>query len=100
MYAQVNESSEDEDFLAPHSAPFLLLCSYGGSIGLNLTNTFLVFLEDDIGDLLKIHLTWEGDTGSFNSIWKNVKKSFWGYKAKPILQIRRIRVKAGETQKK
>lgn len=82
---------------------FLLWCSYEGSVGLNLTNTFLVFTEDDIGDLLKIRLTWEGEEESWNSIWKNLKKSFFGWKAKPakpILQIRRIRVKAGETQKK
>lgn len=70
------------------------------SIGLNLTNTFLVFTEEDIGDLLKIRLIWEGQSDSWNSIWKNIKKSFWGSNAKPVLQVRRIRVKAGETQKK
>lgn len=89
------------DFPTLRSARWLLpLCSYEGHIGLNLTNTFLVFTEDDIGDLLKIRLTWEGETDSWNSVWKNLKKSFWGWKAKPVLQIRRIRVKAGETQKK
>nr|XP_061804238.1 endothelial lipase-like [Nerophis lumbriciformis] len=72
-------------------------------IGLNQTNTFLVFTEKDLGDLLKIHLTWEGDAESFHSVWKNFKKSFWAWNpspAKPVLEIRRIRVKAGETQKK
>lgn len=57
-------------------------------------------MEDDIGDLLKLRLTWEGETSSWNSVWKTFKKSFWGWKPKPILQVRRIRVKAGETQKK
>lgn len=76
------------------------MCSFKGDIGLNLTNTFLVFTEEDIGDLLKIRLNWEGEADSWNSVWKNLKKSFWGWKANPVLQVRRIRVKAGETQKK
>ncbi|KAG7221385.1 hypothetical protein INR49_017261 [Caranx melampygus] len=70
------------------------------TVGLNLTNTFLVFTEEDIGDLLKIRLTWEGEAESLNSVWKNLKKMFLGRKSKPVLQVRRIRVKAGETQKK
>ncbi|CAG08599.1 unnamed protein product, partial [Tetraodon nigroviridis] len=59
-----------------------------------------LLVNDDIGDLLKIRLTWEAEGDSWSSVWKNLKKSFWGWKAKPVLQIRRIRVKAGETQKK
>lgn len=73
------------------------------AVGVNMTNTFLVFTEEDIGDLLKIRLTWEGDAESWNSVWKNIKKSFWAWNAKPakpVLEVRRIRVKAGETQKK
>uniref|UniRef100_UPI0037E704C8 endothelial lipase isoform X3 n=1 Tax=Semicossyphus pulcher TaxID=241346 RepID=UPI0037E704C8 len=76
---------------------------HDNAIGLNLTNTFLVFTEADIGDLLKIKLSWEGDSESWNSVWKNLKKTFWGWNTKPpkpVLQVRRIRVKAGETQKK
>ncbi|XP_010875222.1 endothelial lipase [Esox lucius] len=74
-------------------------------VGLNLTNTFLVFTEDDIGDLLKIRLSWEGASDSLGSLWKNIKKNFWGWNSssKPnnqVLQVRRIRVKCGETQKK
>lgn len=74
-------------------------------VGLNLTNTFLVFTEDDIGDLLKIRLSWEGASESFGSFWKNIKKNFWDWKSssKPtnqMLEVRRIRVKCGETQKK
>ncbi|TMS03234.1 Endothelial lipase [Larimichthys crocea] len=76
---------------------------YEGTIGLNLTNTFLVFTEEDIGDLLKITLSWESESDSWNSVWKNLKKTFWAWNTKPpkpVLQVRRIRVKAGETQKK
>lgn len=76
---------------------------YDNKIGLNLTNTFLVFTEEEIGDLLKIRLSWEGEGGSWSSVWKSFKKNFmsWNTKvSKPVLQIRRIRVKAGETQKK
>lgn len=77
--------------------------SHDGVIGLNLTNTFLVFTEDDIGDLLKIRLTWQGEAETWSSVWKNIRKSFWNWTpnpTKPILEVRRIRVKAGETQKK
>uniref|UniRef100_A0A3Q2ZTD8 triacylglycerol lipase n=1 Tax=Kryptolebias marmoratus TaxID=37003 RepID=A0A3Q2ZTD8_KRYMA len=72
-------------------------------IGMNFTNTFLVFTEEDIGDLLKIRLTWEGENESLSSVWKHIKSSFWSWKAKsdkPVLEVRRLRVKAGETQKK
>lgn len=72
-------------------------------IGLNATNTFLVFTEEDIGDLLKIELSWEGEGESWSSVWKTFRKSFFTWNtslSKPVLQVRRIRVKAGETQKK
>ncbi|XP_030623523.1 endothelial lipase [Chanos chanos] len=72
-------------------------------IGLNLTNTFLVFTEEDIGDLLKIKLTWEDPTQSLSSVWKFIKSSFWSLSSSPsnhVLEVRRIRVKCGETQKK
>ncbi|XP_020777561.1 endothelial lipase [Boleophthalmus pectinirostris] len=72
-------------------------------IGLNATNTFLVFTEEDIGDLLKIELSWEGEGESWSSVWKSFRKSFLSWNTslnKPVLQVRRIRVKAGETQKK
>uniref|UniRef100_A0A670YCV3 Lipase G, endothelial type n=1 Tax=Pseudonaja textilis TaxID=8673 RepID=A0A670YCV3_PSETE len=54
-------------------------------IGLNYTNTFLVYTGEDVGDILRIKLTWEITTQSWYNFWK--------------LQIRRIRVKSGETQK-
>ncbi|TNM89502.1 hypothetical protein fugu_003736 [Takifugu bimaculatus] len=92
FYVQLHGAHKDTDNI--------LVDVFEGDIGLNLTNTFLVFTEEDIGDLLKIRLNWEGEADSWNSLWKNLKKSFWGWKAKPVLQVRRIRVKAGETQKK
>ncbi|XP_064153208.1 endothelial lipase-like [Anguilla rostrata] len=72
-------------------------------VGLNLTNTFLVFTESDIGDLLKIKLSWEGASDSWSSMWKSLKSSLWTWSSVPTnqrLQVRRIRVKCGETQKK
>ncbi|XP_034026657.1 endothelial lipase [Thalassophryne amazonica] len=77
--------------------------AYHETIGLNQTNSFLVFTEQDIGELLKLRLTWEGPSGSWSSIWKNMRQSLWSRNTKlpePVLQVRRIRVKAGETQKK
>ncbi|XP_067401499.1 endothelial lipase isoform X2 [Emydura macquarii macquarii] len=70
-------------------------------ISLNSTNPFLVYTEEDIGDLLKIKLTWEGSSQSWYSLWRELK-SYWSGPAKSSkeLQIRRIRVKSGETQQK
>lgn len=66
-----------------------------------MTNTFLVFTEEEIGEVLKIRLSWEGESDSWSSMWKNIKKNFWNTNpSKPVLEVRRIRVKAGESQKK
>ncbi|XP_061024951.1 endothelial lipase isoform X1 [Eubalaena glacialis] len=70
-------------------------------IGLNATNTFLVYTEEDLGDLLKIKLTWERTTQSWYNLWKELRS----YLSQPRrseqeLNIRRIRVKSGETQRK
>lgn len=76
---------------------------HDNAISLNMTNTFLVFTEEEIGEVLKIRLSWEGESDSWSSMWKNIKKNFWGWNAnpsKPVLEVRRIRVKAGESQKK
>ncbi|CAO2594439.1 Endothelial lipase [Lemmus lemmus] len=58
-------------------------------IWLNATNTFLVYTEEDLGDLLKIRLTWEGISRSWYNLWNERE-----------LHVRRIRVKSGETQRK
>lgn len=72
-------------------------------IGLNHTNTFLVFTEEDIGELLKISLRWEGPSDSWTSAIKHLGFSIFSWSSaanQKILEVRRIRVKAGETQKK
>ncbi|XP_075596951.1 endothelial lipase isoform X2 [Balearica regulorum gibbericeps] len=70
-------------------------------IGLNATNTFLVYTEEDMGELLKIKLTWEGTSQSWYDLWKELK-SYWyrPVKSSKELHIRRIRVKSGETQQR
>ncbi|XP_069885272.1 endothelial lipase [Dipodomys merriami] len=70
-------------------------------INLNATNTFLVYTEEDLGDLLKIKLTWEGTAQSWYSLWKELR-SYLSQPSNPSreLHIRRIRVKSGETQQK
>ncbi|KAI4873832.1 hypothetical protein NFI96_007417 [Prochilodus magdalenae] len=74
-----------------------------GGVSLNATNTFLVFMEEDIGDLLKITLSWESPTQSLSAVWNHFKKTLWSWSRTPTkktLEVRRIRVKCGETQKK
>uniref|UniRef100_A0A6J0VA95 Endothelial lipase n=1 Tax=Pogona vitticeps TaxID=103695 RepID=A0A6J0VA95_9SAUR len=70
-------------------------------IGLNYTNTFLVYTEEDVGDILKIKLAWDGSTQTWYSLWAGLK-SYWSQpkNLSEELHIRRIRVKSGETQRK
>ncbi|XP_044299888.1 lipoprotein lipase isoform X1 [Varanus komodoensis] len=59
-------------------------------ISANKTHSFLICSETDIGDLLIVKLRWESDSFFTWSDWWNT----------PELRIRKVRVKAGETQKK
>lgn len=70
-------------------------------IELNATNTFLVYTEEDLGDLFKIRLTWEGVSSSWYNLW-NEFRSYLSQPSSPLreLHVRRIRVKSGETQRK
>ncbi|CAO2594437.1 Endothelial lipase [Lemmus lemmus] len=70
-------------------------------IWLNATNTFLVYTEEDLGDLLKIRLTWEGISRSWYNLW-NELRTYLSQPSNPSreLHVRRIRVKSGETQRK
>ncbi|KAJ6662969.1 hypothetical protein lerEdw1_010790 [Lerista edwardsae] len=70
-------------------------------IGLNHTNTFLVYTEEDVGDVLKIKLTWEGSSQTWYTLWRELRR-YWSppQNVSKELQIRRIRVKSGETQQK
>lgn len=70
-------------------------------IGLNATNTFLVYTEEDLGDLLKIKLSWEGTSESWYNLWKELRSYFTQSRSpRQELSVRRIRVKSGETQQK
>ncbi|XP_069784532.1 lipoprotein lipase-like isoform X2 [Narcine bancroftii] len=74
----------------------------------NKTYSFLVVTEVDIGDLLLIKFWWELSL-TWHSLWKRMKDSISWYKL-PLwstsihsdsdIQLRRIRVKSGETQKR
>ncbi|XP_053304208.1 endothelial lipase [Spea bombifrons] len=70
-------------------------------IGYNFTNTFLVYTENDIGDLLKIKLKWEGSKQTWYSFWSSLQ-TYWSKTPtlEQELHVRRIRVKSGETQQK
>uniref|UniRef100_A0A8D0GW52 Lipoprotein lipase n=1 Tax=Sphenodon punctatus TaxID=8508 RepID=A0A8D0GW52_SPHPU len=59
-------------------------------ISTNKTASFLIYTEVNIGDLLMLKLQWENDSiFSWSNWWIN-----------PEFRIQRVRVKAGETQKK
>ncbi|XP_062898678.1 putative endothelial lipase isoform X2 [Mobula hypostoma] len=73
-------------------------------ISANRTHSFLLYLEEEIGDLLGIKLSWEKPTSSW-SFWTNLKSLWYGSPSDwdtdlNELEIRKIRVKSGETQKK
>lgn len=93
----------DEHLACFHKEAILSVClSFRlDQIGLNATNTFLVYTEKDMGELLKIKLTWEGTSQSWYDLWKELK-SYWyrPVKSSQELHIRRIRVKSGETQQR
>ncbi|XP_036889981.1 endothelial lipase [Sturnira hondurensis] len=70
-------------------------------IGLNATNTFLVYTEEDLGDLLKIRLTWKRAPQSWYSLWNGFRSLLsQSPKSEQEVNVRRIRVKSGETQRK
>lgn len=79
---------------------FLSTCRVD-QIGLNATNTFLVYTEEDLGDLLRVKLTWNGVFQSWYNLWKELRSYLsQPSKSEQELNIRRIRVKSGETQRK
>ncbi|KAM4707192.1 endothelial lipase [Discoglossus pictus] len=71
-------------------------------IGYNFTNTFLVYTENNIGDILTIKLKWDGEKQSVFNWWKSLQNYYWSSDAlgKKELHVRRIRVKSGESQQK
>uniref|UniRef100_G1KPF6 Lipoprotein lipase n=1 Tax=Anolis carolinensis TaxID=28377 RepID=G1KPF6_ANOCA len=71
------KESENIDFILPE-------------ISTNKTQSFLIYTEVDIGELLIVKLQWEKDSIFSLTDWWNT----------PEFGIQRLRVKAGETQKK
>ncbi|MGH0114357.1 UNVERIFIED_CONTAM: hypothetical protein FKN15_000486 [Acipenser sinensis] len=67
----------------------------------NKTYTFLITLDTDIGDLMVLKFKWEG-SAVWANIWDKVQTIMPWRKGRkgPELTVGRIRVKAGETQKK
>lgn len=83
------------------SEPAFLLSCRVERIRLNATNTFLVYTEEDLGDLLKIRLTWKRAPQSWYSLWTEFRSYLsQSRKSEQEVNIRRIRVKSGETQRK
>ncbi|XP_078280106.1 lipoprotein lipase-like [Rhinoraja longicauda] len=73
----------------------------------NSTSSFLVHTEVDIGELLMVKLKWEDTSSLWSTIVDKVTNSWPLWKVwekhedtSNALEIRRLRVKAGETQKK
>ncbi|XP_061489458.1 lipoprotein lipase isoform X2 [Rhineura floridana] len=93
FFAKVNITKTDQPFLISlygtkdesEDIAFLL-----PEISTNKTHSFLICTEVDIGDLLIVKLQWEKDSIFSLTDW-------W---STPEFGIQRIRVKAGETQKK
>ncbi|XP_069483058.1 endothelial lipase [Ambystoma mexicanum] len=97
-----NEPSFTVTLYGTNNDTLPLVLEIPDQIGFNFTNTFLVHTEEDVGDLLKIKLSWEGSSQTWTSWWKGFKSYYWSPEdgEKQELHIRRIRVKSGETQKK
>lgn len=70
-------------------------------IGLNATNTFLIYTEEDLGDLLQIRLTWKQEPQSWYTLWTDFRSFLsQSQKSEQEVHVRRIRIKSGETQRK
>lgn len=67
----------------------------------NKTHSFLITTDKDIGELLMINFKWEG-TAVWANIWHTVQTIIPWTKATihPELIVKKIRVKAGETQER
>uniref|UniRef100_A0A4W3KAI6 Hepatic triacylglycerol lipase n=1 Tax=Callorhinchus milii TaxID=7868 RepID=A0A4W3KAI6_CALMI len=71
------------------------------SITPNKTYTFLIYTDINIGDLMMLKFKWE-NSAAWTNLWNTVKTYFpWRQgDINPELIVRKIRVKAGETQHK
>lgn len=75
--------------LFPELTKYADFC-FRSEVSANKTYSFLIYTEVDIGELLMLKLKWKSDSYFSWSDW-------W---SSPGFAIEKIRVKAGETQKK
>ncbi|XP_041695627.1 lipoprotein lipase [Coregonus clupeaformis] len=67
----------------------------------NKTHSFLLVAEKDIGDLLMVKFKWEESTSWSASFMLNMVSSWWsGDNAESEVEVHKIRIRVGETQKK
>lgn len=67
----------------------------------NKTHSFLLVAEKDIGDLLMVKFKWEESTSWSPSFMLNMVSSWWsGDSAESEVEVHKIRIRVGETQKK
>ncbi|XP_012683807.1 lipoprotein lipase [Clupea harengus] len=70
-------------------------------IAANRTHSFLLVAEKDIGDLLMLKFRWEESTSWSASSLLRMVSSWWsGDSATPSIDVHKIRIRVGETQKK
>lgn len=68
----------------------------------NTTHSFLVYTEQDVGDLLQVKFKWERSDNWYQSVWYKMRTwSGLDHSGSGLsIRVRKIRVKCGETQKK
>ncbi|XP_060923663.1 hepatic triacylglycerol lipase-like isoform X2 [Limanda limanda] len=78
-----------------------LRISFTEKIRGNKTYTFLITLDRDLGDLMLLRLHWE-QPALWKNMWSRVQTIMpWGGReGKPLLTVKKISIKSGETQKR
>ncbi|XP_065100834.1 lipoprotein lipase isoform X2 [Paramisgurnus dabryanus] len=66
----------------------------------NKTQSFLLVTEKDIGDLLMLKFKWEDIKSQSSSLLNKLSTWWYGDSGSSGVQVHKIRVRAGETQKK
>lgn len=87
--------------MRPANKSTLLLFGRKGRIVANRTHSFLLVTETDVGDLLMLRFRWEEASRWSSSSMLRMVSSWWGADSHGAdVQVRKIRVRAGETQQK